>query len=193
MSAELSDSAGPVQVGSDDVMSIVLTGPMGAGKSTVGRQVAKRLSLQFVDLDEAIEEWTGRSPGRIFDEDGEAEFRRLEAQMAAELLDGDVALVLALGGGAFMTAAVRALCAGDHVLSVYLHATVQESLIRVLGADGPRRPLLEVDDPSVRLTALLRERDPVYRQADLMVRTSDRTPDEIAREVVDRYRQQLHC
>lgn len=170
---------------------MVLAGPMGAGKSTVGRQIAERIRLPFVDLDAHIHAQTGRSPGQIFDEDGEAAFRVIEAAEADTLLTGESSIVLALGGGAFMTDSVRALCAAPTVLSVYLHADAAQSLSRIEAAPGPRRPLLDVADPMARLTALLEERDPVYRRAELMVPTADRTPEEIARDIVDRYREKL--
>lgn len=135
---------------------IVLIGFMGAGKTTVGRVLAKRLGVPFRDSDLVIEERAGRPVSQIFAEDGEPAFRDLEHKVIADLLDG-TDCVLALGGGAVQRADTRALLSGVPV--VYLRVSYAEAMRRVGGDQG--RPLLARPDVA-RLHA---ERDPRYAAA----------------------------
>jgi shikimate kinase len=140
---------------------ISLVGMPGSGKSTVGRQLARRLRLPFFDSDHVIEQRLGCSIREYFEQAGEAAFRDLEQQVLAELAEGADAVV-ATGGGAVLREANRlALREGGKV--VYLRSTPEE-LFRRLRHDT-QRPLLQVADPLAKLRSLYAERDPLYREA----------------------------
>ncbi|MDF2464528.1 MAG: shikimate kinase [Ramlibacter sp.] len=137
-----------------------LVGLPGSGKSTVGRQLARRLGLPFTDTDHAIEQRIGCSIREFFDREGEAAFRDIEEAVIDELASSDAG-VIATGGGAVLRPANRErLRAGGHV--IYLRSTPEE-LFRRLRHDT-NRPLLQVADPLARLRALYDERDPLYRE-----------------------------
>ena len=139
---------------------IVLVGFMGAGKSTVGREVASRLGVAFVDADDVVEATQGLPVREIFATDGEAGFRRIEAATVTGLLAGpDV--VLALGGGALGSAGVRQALRGHHV--VLLDVSLEEALRRV--GDDPSRPMLKHPD----LAGLYAGRQQAYRDAATLV------------------------
>ncbi len=144
---------------------IVLIGLMGAGKSTVGRKLAKVIGLPFVDSDQAIEEAAGCSISDIFAIHGESAFRDLEKRVIARLLTGEL-LVLATGGGAWMQKDVRDIIAGNAV-TVWLKADIDVLLERV--SKRNHRPILENGDKRAILTALMDERYPVYAQADVTI------------------------
>ncbi len=140
--------------------SVVLVGLPGSGKSTVGRHLARRLSLPFHDSDQLIEERIGCSIREFFEREGEARFRDIEQQVLQEVSTG-AACVLATGGGSVLREANRqALRQAGHV--VYLRSTPEE-LWRRLRHDT-QRPLLQVADPLARLRQLHAERDPLYRE-----------------------------
>jgi len=141
---------------------IYLTGFMGAGKSTVGRLLAAKLQRPFYDLDAEIERAEGRSIPQIFAEDGEAAFRRMEADCLCDLSSP---AVVALGGGAFMTPAVRA-AASERGLTVFLEWPFETLLARVRG--DANRPLAK--EPA-QMRRLYETRLPVYRQADIVWRS----------------------
>ncbi|GAB3657304.1 shikimate kinase [Ramlibacter alkalitolerans] len=142
-------------------MTITLVGMPGSGKTTVGRQLARRLMLPFFDSDHVIEERLGCSIRDYFAHQGEAAFRDLEQQVLAELANGPEA-VLATGGGAVLREANRAcLRAAGPVL--YLRSSPEE-LYRRLRHDTSR-PLLQVADPLAKLRELYEQRDPLYQQA----------------------------
>jgi shikimate kinase len=144
---------------------------MGAGKSTVGRQLARRLNLAFLDADREIEARSGVDIATIFDFEGEAGFRRREAGMIDELTGRD-GVVLATGGGAVLDPGSRQ-CLADRGTTVYLAATVEEQLRRTRRGKG--RPLLKQGDPRATLERLQAERDPLYRAvAHLVVETDGR-------------------
>nr|WP_276554535.1 shikimate kinase AroK [Pseudomonas peradeniyensis] len=162
---------------------MILVGPMGAGKSTIGRLLAKELRLLFKDSDKEIELRTGANIPWIFDKEGEPGFRDREQAMIAELsaLDG---VVLATGGGAVMRDANRAaLRAGGRV--VYLHASVEQQVGRT--SRDRNRPLLRTANPEATLRALLETRDPLYREiADLVVETDERPPRMVVLDIIER-------
>ena len=138
---------------------IALIGLPGSGKSTAGRQLARRLALPFLDSDHVIEQRIGCPIRSFFDREGEAAFRDIEETVIAELAQGEA--VVATGGGAVLRPANRpSLRAGGQV--VYLHAAADE-LFRRLKHDT-QRPLLQVADPLARLRAMYGERDPLYRE-----------------------------
>jgi len=149
--------------------SIVLVGMMGAGKSSVGRRLAKALSLPFVDADTEIEKAAGMSITDIFAKHGEPEFRSGERRVVSRLLDNPMA-VIATGGGAFMDETTREKIRARGI-SVWLKADVDVLLRRVKKRGG--RPLLKDGDPEQILRDLLAKREPVYATADVTVLTRE--------------------
>src|SRR3954447_14442539 len=145
--------------------SIVLVGMMGAGKSSIGRRLAQRLGLGFVDADAEIEAAAGMTIAEIFARDGEAYFRSGEARVIARLLDQGPQ-VLATGGGAFMNGETRASISQKGI-SVWLKADFEVLMRRVKRRSGDR-PMLQ-GDPAERVRHLMDERYPVYAEADAMV------------------------
>ena len=146
---------------------VVLVGLMGAGKSRVGRMLADRLGIGFVDNDNAVEEAAGMDITGIFEVCGEDAFRDLEARVLKGILDGP-ARIVATGGGAFMNGDIRAIVR-DRALSVWLKADPASLAARISNPDS--RPLLKGRDPAAVLEALARERYPAYAEADLTVDT----------------------
>ena len=160
--------------------SIFLIGPMGAGKSAVGRKLASTMGFDFSDSDEVIEERTGVDIPFIFDKEGEAGFRVREAKVIDDLSLLD-SVVLATGGGSAMDPESRNKMAARGVV-VYLHATVDQQLERT--RKGRERPLLRDADPRDVLEALMAIRDPQYREiADITVETDGRHVSSVVREV----------
>jgi shikimate kinase len=160
--------------------SIVLVGMMGSGKSSIGRRLATRLAIPFVDADSEIEEAAGMSIAEIFERHGEPYFRAGEARVIARLLDQGPQ-VLATGGGAFMNRDTRAAIRAKGV-SVWLKAELEVLLKRIKRRGD--RPLLKTDDPAATLTALIAQRYPVYAEADLTVLSRDVPHDAIVDEIV---------
>ncbi|MDX9994032.1 MAG: shikimate kinase [Rhodocyclaceae bacterium] len=146
-------------------MAVYLVGMMGAGKTTVGKKLAKALSREFIDLDHEIEHSTGVTIPTIFEIEGEAGFRRRESQVLMRLRDGG--LVVATGGGVVLNPANRAWMAARGLV-VYLHASAELLYARTKNDKG--RPLLQVSDPLARIRSLVERRDPLYREiADIVV------------------------
>ncbi len=160
--------------------SIVLVGMMGAGKSSIGRRLAARIAIPFVDADAEIEEAADMSIADIFAVYGEPYFRAGEARVIARLLDHGPQ-VLATGGGAFMNAQTRATIASNGV-SVWLKADLDVLTKRLRRRND--RPLLKTDDPVATLAKLLLDRDPIYAEADVTVISRDVTHDVIVDEIV---------
>jgi shikimate kinase len=167
--------------------SIVLIGMMGAGKSSVGRRLATRLGLPFVDADAEIETAAGMSIPDIFQIHGEPAFRSGEARVIARLLDGGPQ-VLATGGGAFMNPNTRAVIAARGV-SVWLRADFEVLMRRIRRRQD--RPMLKTDDPPATLRRLIDERYPVYAEADLTVESREVPHSLIVDEVVGALRGRL--
>jgi shikimate kinase len=160
---------------------IVLVGMMGAGKSTVGRRLAARLKLPFVDADNEIETAAGMSIPEIFDAHGEAHFRDGEARVIARLLEGGPG-VLATGGGSFMREETRRRIR-DKAISIWLKADADVIMRRVRRRAD--RPLLQTADPTGTVTRLLIEREPVYQSADLTIWSRDVAHDKIVGECIE--------
>jgi shikimate kinase len=160
--------------------SIVLVGMMGSGKSSVGRRLAVRLGMSFVDADSEIEEAAGMTIAEIFDKHGEAYFRAGEARVIARLLDHGPQ-VLATGGGAFMNRDTRAVIR-DKGVSIWLKAEL-EVLMKRIKRRGDR-PLLKTDDPAATLSALIEQRYPIYAEADLTVLSRDVPHEAIVDEII---------
>lgn len=140
---------------------------MGAGKTTIGRRLAKRLGLEFVDADEAIEEAAGLTVSEIFTRYGEAHFREGERRVIARLISG-MPKVIATGGGAFVDPNTRALMK-ERAISIWLKAPLDVLMKRVLKRD--HRPLLKEDDPQAVMQRLIEERYPIYAEADITIET----------------------
>ena len=161
--------------------SIVLVGLMGAGKSTVGRRLARRLDVPFADADDEIALAAGCSIPELFETYGEAEFRAGERRVIARLLSEDPK-VLATGGGAFMDAETRERIR-ERAISVWLRATLETLVDRTIGRTG--RPLLKDRDPTEILDKLMKERYPTYAEAELIVDTGDGPADRVVQKVLD--------
>lgn len=153
------------EIAANSGRSIVLVGLMGAGKTSVGRRLAKRLELPFVDADEEIVRAAGLTVPEIFDRFGEQAFRDAERRAIARLLDED-AMVLATGGGAFLDATTREAIANRGV-SVWLRADLDVLHDRTVGRR--HRPLLNTGDPRATLATLMAARYPVYALANITV------------------------
>jgi len=161
--------------------SIVLVGMMGVGKSSIGRRLAARLGVPFVDADSEIEKAAGMSIADIFTRHGEADFRSGEARVIARLLDGGPQ-VLATGGGAVMNADTRAAIKAKGV-SIWLSAEF-DVLMRRINKRKNDRPMLQTADPEATLRELLVAREPAYAQADLTVQSREVPHDAIVSEIM---------
>ncbi len=161
---------------------VVLVGPPGAGKSTIGRRLSSALNCAFVDTDQLIEETTGLSCAHIISEQGESAFRIVEAEQVSHALHRDA--VVSLGGGAVITASTRELLAEEIV--VFLDVSVTEGVRRTSLSND--RPLLHSDsgeDPIEKYRSLVESRRGFYREvSDFRVRTSGRTPQQIVGEIL---------
>lgn len=164
--------------------SIVLVGIMGAGKSSIGRRLATRLGIPFVDADAEIERAAGMTISEIFAAHGEPYFRNGETRVIARLLESGPQ-VLATGGGAFMNAETRGAIRQKGV-SVWLRATV-EVLLRRIKRRGDR-PLLKDGDPAETLARLIDQRYPTYAEADVTVESREVTHDLIVDEIIEKLR-----
>ena len=153
--------------------TVALVGLMGAGKTSIGRRLAQRLALPFIDADAEIETAAGTTIESIFESHGETAFRDGERRVIARLLEGPVH-VLATGGGAFMDAATRALVR-ERAISLWLRADIEMMLARVVRRGN--RPLLKNRDPRRVLEGLIAERYPIYAEADLVVDSVDGPPE----------------
>jgi shikimate kinase len=163
--------------------NVFLIGPMGAGKSTIGRQLAQLLGAEFLDVDREIETRTGTTIPVIFEIEGEAGFRKRESAVLEELCQHRP-LVLATGGGAILAAANRQQLRA-HGVVVYLQAPL-ETLVKRTARDR-NRPLLANTDRRAKLEELMREREPLYKEAaHLTVNTAGRSPSAVAREIARR-------
>ena len=162
--------------------SLFLTGPMGAGKSTIGRQLSKQLDLPFHDSDHEIETRTGVDIPLIFDLEGEAGFRKRESVVIDELtqLPG---IVLATGGGAILDPANREHL-GNRGKVIYLHASVNQQLKRT--RMDRNRPLLQTEDPRARLEELMAIRDPLYREiASIVINTDGMRVRDVVKKILE--------
>ena len=161
--------------------NIFLIGPMGVGKSTIGRQLANLLNKDFMDTDHEIEKRTGVDIPTIFDIEGEEGFRKREAAVLDEMTSGSN-LVLATGGGAILLEDNRRALRRGFV--VYLSASL-ETLVERTRRDKSR-PLLQNTDRQKKIKELMTERDPIYRQeSDIIVETDGRSAKAVAKEIVD--------
>lgn len=155
-------------------LRLALVGLPGCGKSTIGRQLARRLALEFVDSDSEIEKRLGMSIRQYFETQGETAFRDVEQQVLQQLCSNRASFVLATGGGIVLREANRRLLR-DRMRVVYLHASVNDLWRRL--RNDVKRPLLQGDDALERLKSLAREREPLYREvAEFVVETGRQPP-----------------
>lgn len=162
---------------------IVLTGPMGSGKSSVGRLLATRAGYAYVDLDDLIVKAVGKSINQIFADDGEAFFRQLEHEQLAALAGND-RIVLATGGGAVLREENRQLMRQIGTV-VNLTASVEELSARLAMADD--RPLLKGEEPrEVRIARLMAEREQCYADSDIRIDTAGKSVEDVAAELLKR-------
>lgn len=167
------------------IKKIALVGPMGAGKSTIGRLVAAELGFPFKDSDHEIEERSGADIPWIFDVEGEAGFRERETNVLKNLLQ-EPKLVLATGGGIVMRSENRELLKQADAV-IYLTADPDHLVKRT--ARDKKRPLLQVDNPREKIMSLLEERDPLYREvATHVVMTNTQSPKVVAQDIISRLR-----
>ncbi|MFP4061639.1 MAG: shikimate kinase AroK [Halochromatium sp.] len=160
--------------------NIFLVGPMGAGKSTVGRQLAEALGYEFRDSDQEIQRRTGVDIPTIFEFEGEEGFRKRERGVVEELAQED-GIVLATGGGVVLTPENRQQLAARGFV-IYLHCSPEQQFARTARDRG--RPLIDTDDPQQRLRELMAEREPIYRQvADMVVSTERRGTVSVVKEI----------
>lgn len=166
------------------IQNLALVGFMGTGKSSVGRLVAKQLRFDLLDTDALIETRTGRRINSIFAQAGEGAFREHERRIVDELRSA-TNTVIATGGG--MVADAQNLASlKQHALVVCLWASPEAIWERV--ASQTHRPLLQDPDPLARIRRLLQEREPFYRQADVLVNTDRRSVKEVAHQIVHQFR-----
>lgn len=169
---------------------VVLIGPPGSGKSTIGRRLARELGVTLYDTDQGIEADAGQTIPEIFASSGEGEFRRIEERIVRRALITEQGVV-SLGGGAILSAATRALLRNRTV--VYLEISIGEGLRRTgvrnpandAAAAGRARPLLKGADPAAKYRELMRLRRPLYREvATIRVRTDGRSPGRVVAMIV---------
>src|SRR5579863_1591580 len=169
--------------------SVVLVGMMGAGKSTIGRRLSVRLALPFLDADAEIETAAGMSIPDIFESRGEADFRDGEARVIARLLDSGPA-VIATGGGAVMRQETRDRIR-QKAVSIWLKVDTDVIMRRVKRRSD--RPLLRTADPEATVERLVREREPLYSQADVTIWSRDIPHDKIVDECIEALYGKLHA
>ena len=163
------------------MQNIILIGPMGSGKTTVGKQLAKRTRMDFIDSDHLIEDRCGVSISTIFDIEGEEGFRKRETKMLQELCDR-TNMVLATGGGAITSEENRILVRKSGYV-VYLQTSIKTQIARTQKTRN--RPLLENVDAQEKLTKLMEERGKLYEQeADLVVKSGERVVSKVVEEIL---------
>lgn len=162
--------------------NIFLVGPMGAGKSTIGRHLAQQLHMEFFDSDTVIEERTGADIAWVFDVEGEEGFRIREENVINDLTEKQ-GIVLATGGGSIKSRESRNRLSARGIV-VYLETTIEKQLART--QRDKKRPLLQTEQPREVLEALAEERNPLYEEiADYVVRTDDQSAKVVANQIVE--------
>ena len=168
----------------DGPRTIALIGLRGAGKSTIGRELADKLGRPFVELDALIEDEAGLSLAEIFALHGESYYRRLEREVLTRLFATEGEAILATGGSLVNESSTFQLLK-THTITVWLKAKPKQHLERVT-AQGDRRPMAGRADPLAELRSLLKEREPLYGEAEIVVDTSSLAPDVVTEEILRR-------
>ena len=171
-----------------NIQNLALVGFMGTGKSSVGRLAAELLQFEFVDTDELIESQSGISIEEIFKQQGEGAFRQLEQDVVSKLSQRQK-LVIATGGGLVADPANMASLK-THALVVCLWASPETIWERV--QTQTHRPLLQTADPLGKIRELFALRDPLYRQADVLIQTGQRSPKEVVHQVLKQFQSARH-
>lgn len=162
--------------------NIFLIGPMGAGKSTIGRQLAQMLGMEFMDSDSVIEERAGADIDWIFDVEGEAGFRKREERIINELTQGQ-GIVLSTGGGSILSKDNRNVLSARGIV-IYLETTIDKQFERT--QRDKKRPLLQNDDPRKTLEELAKIRNPLYEEiADITLQTDDQAAKLVATNIIE--------
>lgn len=163
--------------------NVFLVGPMGAGKSTIGRHLADELHLDFYDSDQEIERRTGADIAWIFDLEGEDGFRKREEDVIHDLTDKQ-GIVLATGGGSVVSKSVRNRLSARGIV-VYLQTTIDKQVART--QRDKRRPLLQKGDPEAVLTALSEQRNPLFEEvADYVIETDEQSARAVANQIISK-------
>ena len=164
------------------INNIFLIGPMGAGKTSIGKLLSREVGLQFVDTDQEIEKRTGVDIPWIFDVEGEEGFRRREREVVKELVERQ-GIILSTGGGTIVDAESRTFLAARGVV-IYLHATVSQQYERIY--KDTKRPLVSSDNPKEALRHLFDEREALYREiADAVFETDDKSVHRAVKDIID--------
>ncbi|MDD2367304.1 MAG: shikimate kinase [Desulfuromonadaceae bacterium] len=166
--------------------SLILTGFMGSGKSSVGVVLAKRLGSDFIDLDAEIVRAAGRSINEIFADEGEAVFRSMESGMLKNVLAAGCANVVATGGGAVISPENRSLMRTYGII-INLNVSIEQVMLRIRGCCD--RPLLAVDDASERARTLINQREQFYADADIRIDTDGKSVEDVAAEILCRLKE----
>ena len=162
--------------------NVILIGPMGAGKTTIGRLLAAKLHFEFIDSDHIIEERTGANIPWIFDVEGEEGFRKRETAILEEVITLDKT-VIATGGGIVVKACNREILKSADAV-IYLTATIDQLVSRT--SKDKKRPLLQVDNPREKIISLFNERDPLYREsATHTILTDQSSPKLVVQKILD--------
>ena len=165
-----------------EIDNIILVGTMGAGKTTIGRQLAKKLSKEFYDSDHEIEKHTGADISLIFELEGEEGFRKRESQLLKEIVSNKN-IVLSTGGGAVLDPENRKLLS-DNGIIIYLKSTAEKLYRRI--ADDKRRPLIQTDDRLNKIKKILEEREPLYQSlANEIIETQELSIKQITQKILD--------
>lgn len=163
--------------------NIVLIGPMGAGKSTIGLLLSKTLKIPFIDIDQEIEARAGADIPWIFEKEGEMGFRKRESNLLKEVSKSQ-GVVIATGGGVVKSEANREILKATGVI-VYLAASIEQQLNRT--AKDKHRPLLQTDNPREVLGRLMAEREPLYKEiAQVVISTDRRSPKLVVKEILQK-------
>lgn len=162
--------------------NIALTGMMGCGKSTVAKELKRILpELDYIELDFEIEKREGKTINEIFSDKGEEYFRIIETKLLEEITNRDNQII-SLGGGAFLTAQNRKILSSNSI-SIYLETSADTIYKRI--KDDTSRPLLKTEDVKAKITELLKKREQNYKLADFIVSTENKTPEIIAKEILE--------
>ena len=164
-------------------MKVALVGMMASGKTTLGKELARILGVPFIDSDHEMIARSGMPVAEYFARNGEAAFRKMERETIGRLLDGDGALVMSLGGGAYTQEEIRAMLARK-ARAVFLHVDAEEIIRRLEGTDISRRPLLAAcADWRLRVPELLAERKKLYAEAEIRFDANRHDPEGLALEL----------